>query len=251
MKTLIKTQLQIDNIRRSCHLLAQMMSDLTPMVVAGVTPLDIDKYAYEWISSHDAKPAFLGYGKFPNTLCIGVNDMSTHGVPTDRPFANEDIVTIDAGLIFNNMYSDMARTFLIGEVASEKVQFVHRVEDAWRKAKSQALPGNSVGDISYQIHSNLKPYGYSPLIEYVGHGIGAQLHEEPAIPGAYGKAGEGILLRPGMVLAIESLVNMGGPKVIVSKTDRWTTHTADGSMFSLFEDTVLITLDGQEILTKI
>src|SRR5438067_2430881 len=117
---LIKTSEQINNIRESCHLLAQMMREIAPLVKIGTTPLEIDKFAYDWIISHDSKPNFLGYGKFPNSLCIGVNDMATHGIPTDRPFEDGDIVTIDAGLLYNGMNSDMARTYLVGNVSEDK-----------------------------------------------------------------------------------------------------------------------------------
>ncbi|MEI7603726.1 MAG: type I methionyl aminopeptidase [bacterium] len=250
MKKYIKSIDEINKISESCRLLAQMMRELEPMVKIGTTPLDIDKFAYDWILSHGAQNAFLGYGGFPNTLCIGVNDMATHGVPTDRPFQDGDLVTIDSGLKFDGMYSDMARTYLIGDVEEEKKKFVNVVKSALDTAISRARPGGYIGDISFAIHSSVKPYGYNPLIEYVGHGIGERLHEEPAIPGAYGKPGDGIMLKPGMTIAIETLINMGQPKVIVSKKDGWTTHTADGSMFALFEDTVLITENGRKILTR-
>lgn len=251
MSNLVKTSLEIENIRKSCLLLAQLMSEIEPMVQAGVTPLAIDKFAYDWILEHNAKPAFLGYGKFPNTLCIGKNDMATHGVPTKEPFKNSDIVTIDSGLVFNGMYSDMARTYFIGNVAPDTIKFVNTVQIALNNAISSAIVGNHVGDISNAIHSTVRPFGYSPLVEFVGHGIGTKLHEEPAIPGAYGRPGEGLELKPGMTLAIETLVNMGSPKVIISKKDGWTTHSVDGSLFALFENTILITESGPEILTQV
>ena len=251
MNKFIKTQEQIDNIKVSCRMLALMMQEIGPMVKEGTTPLQIDKFAFDWINSNGAQNAFLDYHGFPNTLCIGVNSMSTHGVPTNIPFKNGDIVTIDAGLCWKGLFSDMARTYTIGTVSKDKQIFMDTVRQALDNAMNQARGGNHIGDISYAIHSTVKPHGYSPLVEYQGHGIGFKLHEEPSIPGAYGNPGDGMLLKPGMTIAIETLINMGKPKVITSKKDGWTTHTADGSMFSLFENTVLITEGECEILTKI
>ena len=251
MNKLIKSLEEIELMRISCKMLAQMMLDLEPMVKEGTTPLQIDKFAYDWILSHGANTAFLNYGKFPNTLCIGVNNMATHGVPTHIPFKNGDVVTIDAGLIKDKYYSDMARTYLIGDVTLPKIKFVNTVKLALDKAIRAAKIGNTVGDISYAIHSTVSPFGYHPLVEYVGHGIGTKLHDDPQIPGAYGKPGQGVKLEEGMTLAIETLVNMGKAKVFTSKKDGWTTYTADNSIFSLWENTILVTAEGGEILTKV
>lgn len=251
MSNIVKTPEQIEKMRQSCKLLAQLMTEVAPMIKEGVTPVEIDKFAYDWIISHNAKPNFLNYYNYPNTLCIGVNDMATHGVPTKRPFENGDIVTVDMGLILEGWHSDMARTFLVGDVTEDKVKFVNIVKQALDNAMSQAVEGNTVGHISYAIHSSVRPYGYSPLVEFVGHGIGEKMHEDPSIPGAYGKPGDGIELKEGMTLAIETLINMGKSKVNVSKKDGWTTRTADGSMFALFENTVLVGKNGYEILTKV
>lgn len=251
MQNLVKTSEQIEKMRESCHLLAQMMIDLEPMVKVGTTPLEIDKYSYDWILTHGAETAFLGFGNFPNTLCIGVNDMATHGIPNDRPLQDGDIVTIDAGLLWKGYYSDMARTYMIGDVAPDKKKFVNTVKQSLDNAIAQVKPGNHVGNISHAIYSTVKPHGYSPLVEFVGHGIGERLHMEPAIPGAYGNPGEGMKLKPGMTIAIESLVNMGKPQVKVTVKPAWNTYTKDGSMFALFENTVLVTDTGHEILTKV
>ena len=251
MNKLVKTSEQISKMRVSAKMLAEMMNEIKPMVKEGMIPLEIDNFAFDWIKDHGAGNAFLNYHDYPNTLCIGVNNMATHGIPTNIPFKNGDIVTIDAGLIFDGYFSDMARTYLIGDVAISKRKFVETVKSALEKAIISAKAGNNVGDISYAIHSTVTPFGYHPLVEYVGHGIGRILHDEPSIPGAYGKPGQGMLLEAGMTLAIETLVNMGKPKVITSKKDGWTTYTADGSVFCLWENTILVTETGGEILTEL
>jgi methionyl aminopeptidase len=246
---LVKTPEQIEKMRVSCKLLAQMMDEIDPMVKIGTTPLDIDNFAYEWIKSKGAKTAFLGYGGFPNTLCIGVNDMSTHGIPNSRPFQDGDLVSIDAGLKLDGFFSDMARTYIVGNTSEDKQKFVNTVKQSLDNAISKVKPGNHVGDISHAIYSTVNPLGYHPLVEFVGHGIGEQLHMEPSIPGAYGKPGEGMRLEAGMTLAIETLVNMGGPEVRIMVKPAWNTYTKDGSMFALFEHTVLVIEDGYEVLT--
>lgn len=237
-------------MRQSCKYLAQMMEYITPLIIEGNTPLQLDKAAYDFIVDHKCKSAFLGYnvgfGPFPNTLCIGINDMALHGIPSSIPFKKGDIVTIDAGLVWKGFYSDMARTFTIGNVSKDKKIFIDTVRQAVDKAILEAQDGNHVGDISYAIHSNSRPY--HPLRDFSAHGIGQKLHMDPIIPMAYGNKGDGMLLQSGMTLAIEANVNMGNEEIVTDESG-WTTHTKDGSMFALFENTILITGTGVEILT--
>ena len=249
-KFTIKTKEQVEKMRIAGKYLAGMMVELEANCKEGVSGLDLDKIAYDYCIKNNVKPAQIGYHGFPNTICFGVNDNCVHGIPTNRKLKNGDIVSLDVVISYEGWHADMSRTFYVGEVAEETRKFVETVRKSWELAVKEAKIGNRIGAISKAIRSTVAAEGYSPLVEFVGHGIGKSMHEGPIIPGAYYEPSDGPIIREGMVIAIESIIAMGNPKVIIEK-DGWTTRTADGSLFAQFENTVVPGIGGAEILTMI
>ncbi len=217
-------------------------------VEPGVTTAEIDKLAYDYIISQGAKPNFLGYGGFPATACISINDQVIHGIPSGRKIKSGDIVSIDLGAEIGGYNGDNAATFAAGDVSKEAKMLMEATEQSLYEGIKKAVAGNRIGDISWAVQSYVEARGYSVVREYVGHGVGASLHEEPEVPN-FGRPSHGARLVPGMTLAIEPMVNLGGPGVKVLH-DKWTVVTKDGSLSAHFEHSVLITSDGPVILTR-
>lgn len=221
------------------------------MVREGVSTMQIDEKIKSYIEKCGAKPSFLGYGGFPGSACISINDEVIHGIPSrDRILKEGDIVKIDVGAFIHGFHGDSANTFPVGRVSPEAQQLIDVTRSSFEAGLEAAgIEGARIGDIGAAIDGYVRKYGYSTVKKYVGHGVGHELHEDPSVPN-YGKAGRGVRITRGLVIAIEPMINMGVPGVI-EKDDMWTVVTADGKLSAHYEHTVAITEDGPVCLTKI
>ena len=240
---------EIDLISKSCQIVADTLEMLSEYIVPGMSVLDLDKKAENYIISCGARPAFKGYMGFPSTLCISIDDAVVHGIPNSEVLKEGQIVGIDCGAEVNGYYGDHARTFPVGQISDEKLNLMKITQTSLYKAIEKAVPGNYVGDIGHAVQSYVEPYGYSVVRELVGHGIGENLHEEPQIPN-YGNPNAGYKLHAGMCIAIEPMINLGSKEIYTSK-DGWTIFTSDGRPSAHFEHTIAIKEDGPHILSKV
>ena len=240
---------EIDLISKSCQIVADTLEMLSEFIAPGISVLDLDKKAENYIISCGARPAFKGYMGFPSTLCISIDDAVVHGIPNSEVLKEGQIVGIDCGAEVNGYYGDHARTFPVGQISDEKLNLMNITQTSLYKAIEKAVPGNCVGDIGHAVQSYVEPYGYSVVRELVGHGIGEKLHEEPQIPN-YGKPNAGYKLHAGMCIAIEPMINLGSKEIYTSK-DGWTILTSDGRPSAHFEHTIAIKEDGPHILSKV
>lgn len=244
----IKTPEQIAKMKESGRLTRNVLDLMGKSVRAGMTTKELDGIACEYIKSCGAKPSFLGYGGYPASTCISVNDMVVHGIPSEDVIICEgDIVSVDVGVIYNGWQGDAARTFMIGKVSEEKKKLVKVTEECFFKAIERLKDGTPLGDIGYSVQTHAEANGFSVVRALVGHGIGREMHEDPAVPN-YGKKGTGIRLKAGMVIAIEPMINAGDYKVDFMG-DGWGVRTHDGKPSAHYENTVAITQTGVEILT--
>lgn len=243
----LKSQRELEKMRRAGRITAAARTLAGKMVAPGVTTLQIDTAVRRFIESHGAKPSFLGYGGFPGSACISVNDEVIHGIPGHRKLKEGDIVSVDVGAYIDGFHGDCAGTFPCGQVSEEALRLIRVTEQSFWAGLKQAVPGKRVSDISHAVQQLAESYGYGVVREYVGHGVGSKLHEAPEVPN-YGPAGHGPRLQAGMVIAVEPMINMGG-KEIRNMKDGWTVRTADGSMAAHYENTIAITEHGPEILT--
>ena len=234
-------------MRRAGRLTAQARALAGSMVKPGVTTLEIDHAVRRFIESHGAKPSFLGYGGFPGSACISVNEVVIHGIPDHRKLKEGDIVSVDVGAFLDGFHGDCAATFPCGQVSEEALRLIEVTRQSFWEGIKQAKAGNRVYDISHAVQAYVEAHGYSVVRDFVGHGVGAKLHEPPEVPN-YGPAGHGPRLMSGMTLAVEPMVCAGGWEVRVLK-DKWTTVTADGSLAAHYENSILITDGEPEILT--
>lgn len=235
-------------MRRSGQVLHQVHEAVRAAVKPGATTMDLEKVAEAKIAELGAKPAFKGYMDYPACLCTSVNNEVIHGIPSvTRRLREGDIVSVDCGVIIDGYYSDRALTHPVGRVKPEIQKLLDVTETSLEKAIEQVRPGNTLGDIGAAVQEYCEAAGFGVVREFVGHGIGKKMHEDPQVPN-YGKRGKGTKLRPGMVLAIEPMINAGGPEVKVLN-DGWTAVTLDGSWSAHFEHTVAVTQDGHLILT--
>ena len=240
---------EIDLISKSCQIVADTLEMLSEFIAPGMSVLDLDKKAENYIISCGARPAFKGYMGFPSTLCISIDDAVVHGIPNSGVLKEGQIVGIDCGAEVNGYYGDHARTFPVGQISDEKLNLMKITQTSLYKAIEKAVPGNYVGDIGYAVQSYVESYGYSVVRELVGHGIGENLHEEPQIPN-YGSPNAGYKLHAGMCIAIEPMINLGSKEIYTSK-DGWTILTSDGRPSAHFEHTIAIKEDGPHILSKV
>ncbi len=249
---LIKSNNEISLIKESCKIVSEVFEYLVNFIKDGVTTEELDKLIEDFIISKDALPAFKGYKVkkkfFPSSSCISVNEEVVHGLPGRRVLRNGDIVSIDVGVKKNGYYGDGAYTFAVGDISSKKAKLLRITEESLYKGIEMAVDGNEVNDISVAIQNYVEGSGYGVVRELVGHGIGKNLHEEPAVPNYYSPASNQKLYQ-GMVLAIEPMVNYGTPKVFV-ENDGWTVTTKDQEPSAHFEHTVLVNKGKPEILTK-
>lgn len=244
----VKNEDQIAGIRVSCRYLAALFQELSPMMVEGQTPERIDSFARTFIEKIGGRPSFLGYGGFPASVCISVNEVVIHGIPNKRPFVHGDVVGIDCGIEYRGYFSDSAYTFEIGRANDAVKKLLTTTEESLYLGIEAAVVGNRVKDISRAVYKHVRKNGYGVVRPYCGHGVGLAVHEDPQIPN-YPGAGPNPRLRSGMIIAIEPMINLGGDDVIVLDDD-WTVVTRDKSVSAHFEHTVLITDGGPEILTK-
>lgn len=243
----IKNEHELELMRQACKITAAARALAGEMVRPGVSTLQIDKAVHDFIVSQGAKPSFLNYGGFPNSACISVNDTLIHGIPNKYVLKEGDIVSVDVGAYYKGFHGDCAATFACGEISTEAQRLIDVTKQSFFEGIRFATRGHRVSDISHAIQTYVESNGYSVVRTYVGHGVGTQLHEEPEVPN-YGEAGHGPRLLPGMTIAVEPMVNAGGPEVHVL-ADHWTTVTDDGKLCAHYENTVLITDGEPEILT--
>jgi methionyl aminopeptidase len=246
---ILKTPQEIGMMREGNRILALLFQHLAPMIRPGVTTAELDQEAELFILSHNAVPAFKGYRGYPATLCTSVNEEVIHGIPGPRRLKEGDIVSIDVGALQNGLYSDASKTYAIGEVSRKALRLMEVTERALHEGIGQAVPGNRLYDISAAIQKVVESAGFFVVREFVGHGIGRTLHEDPQIPN-FGKKGTGPVLQEGMTFAIEPMVNEGTWKVNILK-DGWTAVTADGSLSAHFEHSIAITANGPLILSAL
>ena len=244
-----RSEREINMISKSCQIVADTIEMLSEYVIAGISLVDLDKKAEEYIVSCGARPAFKGYMGFPSTLCISIDDAVVHGLPHEGYLREGQIVGIDCGAELNGYYGDHAKTFAVGEISDEKNNLMQITKESLYKGIEQAKPGNYVGDIGHAVQSHAESYGYSVVRELVGHGIGEKLHEEPQVPN-YGNPNQGYKLHAGMCIAIEPMINLGSKEVYTAK-DGWTIFTMDGQVSAHFEHTIAIKEDGPHILSEV
>lgn len=243
----LKTEEEIQVIRESAQILGKAHGEVAKLIKPGVKTSTLDKVAEEFIRDHKGIPSFKNYNGFPATLCISVNDVVVHGFPGAYELKETDIITVDGGVQFKGFHSDSAYTYPLEGVNKETLLLLERTYESLHKGIEQAKAGNRVGDVSYAIQSFVESFGYGVVRELVGHGVGRNLHEEPEVPN-FGKRGKGVKLVPGMVFAIEPMVNQG-TKHVVQESDGWTIRTADKKPSAHFEHTVAILKDKTEVLT--
>lgn len=243
----IKSEREIELMREAGKLAAKCLRDMGALVKGGAKPIDIDKACREWSTRHNAIPATVNYKGYPASLCVSVNDVVCHGIPDGRPFQSGDIVNLDVTPILNGYHGDTNATFLVGEVNENIKQFVNAAREAMWAGIRQVRPGNTIGDIGYAIETFVKSKGYSVVVEYCGHGIGRNFHEDPVVMHV-GRPKQGVILKPGMTFTIEPMIN-AGKAAIRELADGWTIVTKDHSLSAQWEHTVLVTGDGYEVLT--
>ena len=244
----LKTVRDIAKMREAGRISQRALREAGKAVEPGVSTLELDSIVRSYIEKAGATPSFLGYGGFPGSACISVNNVVIHGIPSrSQILKNGDIVSIDVGAYYNGFHGDNAWTFACGDVSAEAQALMDATRESLFEGIRAAAAGNTIGDIGHAVQKYVEARSYSVVRDYVGHGVGAKLHEDPSVPN-YGAPGHGVRLRPGMVIAIEPMVNQGTHRVRVL-SDKWTTVTADGKLSAHFEHTVAITSDGPVILT--
>ncbi|NNM95875.1 MAG: type I methionyl aminopeptidase [Bacteroidia bacterium] len=242
-----KTESEIRKIRESSLIVSDTLAEVGKAIKPGVTGLQLDKIAEDYIKSVGAKPAFKGYKGFPGTLCISVNAQVVHGIPGNYPLKEGDIISVDCGVVKDGFYGDSAYTFAVGNINAETAQLLKITKESLYKGIEAARCGNRIGDIGAAVQEYVERYNYGVVRELVGHGIGRNLHESPDVPN-YGKRGNGTALKRGMVICIEPMINMG-TRNVKQEADGWTMTTSDGKPSAHFEHTIAITDGEAQILT--
>lgn len=245
----LKTEEEIELLRESNLLVGMTLGEVAKHIRPGISTLELDQVAEEFIRSHGAVPGFLGYGGFPNTLCISVNEEVVHGIPSAKRILQDgDVVSIDCGTLKNGFYGDSAYTFEVGEVADDVKKLLRVTKESLYKGIEKAIAGLRIGDIGHAVQSYCEANGFSVVREMVGHGVGRELHEEPQVPN-YGRQGQGVKLKEGMVIAIEPMINLG-KRHIYQDSDGWTIRTRDKMSSAHFEHTVAVGKKGADILSS-
>lgn len=244
----LKTKRELDLMREACRISANALKEAGKAVQPGVSTQEIDDIVRKYIQGQGATPSFLGYGGFPASACISVNDVVIHGIPSKKQILKSgDIVSVDVGAFIDGFHGDNAYTFACGDISEEAKALLKATEESLYEGIKQAVAGNRVGDIGNAVQRYVEDRSYSVVRDFVGHGVGAKLHEDPSVPN-YGTAGRGVRLLPGMTIAIEPMIVAGKHNVKVLDDD-WTTVTVDGSLAAHFEHTVAITPNGPVIMT--
>ena len=249
----LKTDDEIELLRQSNLLVGKTLAEVAKLIKPGVTTLELDKVAEEFIRDNGAIPTFKGYpspygGAFPGTLCTSVNSQVVHGIPNNIPLQEGDIISVDCGTLLNGFCGDSAYTFCVGEVKAEIRQLLKITKESLYLGIQNAVHGKRLGDIGYTIQTHCESNSYGVVREFVGHGIGKEMHEEPQVPN-YGKRGSGTMLKKGMCLAIEPMITMGA-RQIVMENDGWTVRTKDRSIAAHFEHTVAVGIGKADILSS-
>lgn len=246
----IKNSEQIEKMKLAGRITGEAILKAGEAVREGVSTAELDRIIRHHIEKCGAKPSFLGYGGFPGSACISINDEVIHGIPSDKRYLKEgDIVKIDVGAFIGGYHGDSANTFPVGKVSDEAMRLIEVTKEAFKKGVEKAMPGNRIGDIGAAVDAHVRSFGFSAVRDYVGHGVGHDLHEDPSVPN-YGTPGHGVKLCRGMVIAIEPMINAGVPGVI-QLADGWTVITADRKLSAHYEHTVAITDDGPILLTEV
>jgi len=246
----LKTSGEIDLMAEANRIVLEVIAAVGERIAPGVSTAELDHLAYDLIHQAGAAPAFLNYRGYPATLCTSVNDVIVHGIPSEHLHLEEgDIISIDCGALYEGYYGDAAKTFTVGAVVPEATKLLETTRQSLEMGLEQVRPGAHLSDIGHAVQSYVEPRGFSVVREFVGHGIGTHLHEEPQVPN-YGDPGRGMRLKAGMVLAIEPMVNAGGPQVKID-ADGWTARTADGSLSAHFEYSVAVTAEGCRVLGRV
>jgi methionyl aminopeptidase len=249
MAIVIKTSREVEKMRRSGQIVREVLEHVRSFVKPGATTLDLENAAVAKMEELGAKPAFKGYHGFPCVLCTSVNEQVVHGIPSaDRVLRDGDIVSVDCGVVIDGFYGDSAITIPVGKIASKAQRLLEVTQASLARAIETVKPGATLGDVGAAVQEVVEGEGFSVVREFVGHGIGTHMHEDPQVPN-FGERGKGVKLRPGMVLAIEPMVNAGKEGVRVLK-DGWTAVTEDGSLSAHFEHTVAVTDEGAAVLTS-
>ena len=243
-----KTEEEIELVRKSSLLVAKTHAEIAGLIKPGITTLALDKIAEEFIRDNGGVPAFKGYRGFPNTLCMSPNDQVVHGIPNDRVLEDGEILSVDCGVVMNDYYGDSAFTYEVGDVDAQTKQLLKVTKESLYKGIEQAVAGNRIGDIGYAVQQHAESFGYGVVRELVGHGVGKNLHESPEVPN-YGRRGSGVILKEGLVIAIEPMINMG-TKHIMQHNDGWTITTIDNKPSAHFEHTIVVRKGKAEILSS-
>lgn len=244
----IKSKREIELLKIAGEITGSTHKYLEPFIKPGITTKELDKLAYDYIISRDAYPSFKNYNGYPGSICTSINNEVVHGIPSNRKLRDGDIISIDIGACYKGYHGDSAWTYAVGKVSDKKSYLMKHTEESLFKGLEQVKPGNHVGDIGYAVEQYAIKHNLGVVKELVGHGVGNHLHEEPDVPN-YGKKGTGPVLKEGMVIAVEPMLNLGTADVYLLDDD-WTVITADDKPSAHFEHTVLVTKDGYEILTK-
>lgn len=245
---IVKSSEDLKKLKKACIVSANVLKYAGEQINAGMSTYELDKLIHDYITAHGGKPSFLGMYGFPASACISVNDEVIHGIPSKQTIIRSgDIVSVDVGAYINGFHGDNAFTFPVGAVSPTAEKLLRVTNECLSLGIAAAQPGNRIGDIGHAVQKHAEDNGFSVVREYVGHGVGRDLHEEPEVPN-YGKPGRGARLVPGMTIAIEPMINEGTAKVKVMSND-WTVKTVDGGLSAHFENTVAITADGPVILT--
>ena len=245
----VKNKDQIRLMKEAGRITGEALALAGEAIKPGMTTKQLDAMIRHHIEKCGAKPSFLGYGGFPGSACISINDQVIHGIPSSRVIEEGDIVKIDVGAFYKGFHGDSANTFPVGKVSDEAMKLINVTKESFWRGIAEAKPGNRVGDIGYAIQSYVEANGFAVVRRYVGHGVGEELHESPDVPN-FGTKGRGVRLCAGMTIAVEPMVNIGTHEV-KELNDKWTVVTADGSLAAHYEHTIAITDDGVMVLTKI
>lgn len=254
MKIFLKTEEEIELMRAANLMVAATLTEVGKAVKPGVTTRELDKIAEAYIRDNGAVPTFKGFPNpcggesFPASICTSVNDEVVHGLPNDRPLAEGDIVSVDCGILLNGYNGDSCYTFCVGETSAEVKQLLRTTKEALYKGIEAAMPGRRIGDIGYAVQSHCEAQGFGVVREFVGHGIGQKMHEDPPVPN-YGRRGNGIQIRNGLCIAIEPMITMNSPQVYLM-ADRWTVKTRDGKPAAHYEHTIAIHQGKVDILSS-
>jgi len=243
----LKTEEEIELIRQSSLLVGKTLAEVAPLVKPGITTLELDKIAEEFIRDNGGVPSFKNYNGFPNTLCASLNEAVVHGIPNYKPLKDGDIISLDCGVFMNGFHGDVAYTFEVGDVSDEIKNLLRTTKESLELGIAAAIAGNRIGDIGYAIQAHAESRGYGVVRELVGHGLGRELHEGPEVPN-YGKRGSGMILKEGLVIAIEPMINLKSKGVRQDK-DGWTIITSDNKPSAHFEHDVVVRKGKAEVLS--